>query len=210
MIETRRSIEKDNRKKEIMKKLLIVCALIMVSAVWHQAHAQQVALKTNLLYGAVTLTPNLGLEVGLGKRTSLDLRAGYNPWNLKGSSDNNKKLVHLLAQPEFRWWTCERFNGHFFGVHGLFSHYNVGGHKIPLLFEREYRYEGYAYGGGISYGYHLMLSPRWGVEFNVGAGYARLDYDKFACEKCGDKLASASKDYFGPTKAGITLVFIIK
>ncbi len=171
----------------------------------------KVALKTNLLYGGATLTPNLGIEIGLGKKTTLDISAGYNPWNLNGENNDNKKLVHYLIQPEFRWWLCERFNGHFFGVHGLFSHYNIAGHDIPLIdFEKQFRYEGYAYGGGVSYGYHWMLSKHWGLEFTIGVGAAYLKYDKYDCARCRDKIGTESKTYFGPTKAGINLVFIIK
>ena len=47
--------------------------------------AQDIAIKTNILYGALTYTPNLSLEVGIGKRSTLDLSGGYNPWNLNGT-----------------------------------------------------------------------------------------------------------------------------
>lgn len=43
------------------------------------SYAQKVAVKTNLLYDATT-TMNLGLEIGLGKKWSLDLSGNYNPW----------------------------------------------------------------------------------------------------------------------------------
>lgn len=185
--------------------LMLVCLGSIASA-----RAQQVAVKTNLLYGAGTLTPNLGVEIGLGKRTTLDLRGSYNPWNLKGSETDNKKLVHWIVQPEFRYWLCQKFNGHFFGVHALYAQYNVGGHDVPMLFDKEFRYEGNAIGGGISYGYHLMLGKRWGAEFNAGVGVAAMKYDKYDCPKCGDKVGTFDKTYFGPTKAGITLIYLIK
>lgn len=168
------------------------------------------AVKTNLLYGAAALAPNLGVEIGLGKRTSLDLWGSYNPWNLDGTEGDNKKLVHWIVKPEFRYWLCERFNGHFFGAHAFYWQYNVSGHDIPLLFDKPYRYEGNAYGAGLSYGYHWMIGKRWGVEFNVGGGVAFMRYDKYDCEKCGDKLGTFDKTYIGPTSAGIKLIFIIK
>jgi hypothetical protein len=55
-----------------------------------------------------------------------------------------------------------------------------------------------------------VLGNRWGLEATVGVGYAYLDYDKYPCAKCGRKIGSASEHYFGPTKAGITLIFMIK
>ncbi len=168
------------------------------------------AVKTNLLYGAATLTPNLTVEVGLGQRTSLQLTGSYNPWNLKGTLENDKKLVHMIIKPEFRYWLCERYNGHFFGADLIFSHYNVSTHDIPMLFKKEHRYEGFAYGAGITYGYHLMLGKRWGLEFAIGAGALRLDYDKYDCNACDRNAVPEKKTYFGPTNAAINLVFLIK
>ncbi len=168
------------------------------------------AIKTNLLYGAATLTPNLTVEVGLGHRTSLQLSGSYNPWNLKGTVENDKKMVHAIIKPEFRYWLCERYNGHFLGADLIFSRYNVSTHDIPLLFKKEHRYEGIAYGAGITYGYHLMLGKRWGLEFAIGAGVVRLDYDRYSCATCDKDATPAKKTYFGPTNAAINLVFLIK
>lgn len=192
------------------KKLFLVIAIVGISTA---AFSQKIALKTNLLYGAYTYTPNLGIEMGVNKRSTLDFGVGYNPWNLKGNELDNKKLVHWLAQIEYRYWLCQKFSGHFFGLHALGSQFNIGGHELPLLFEKNskhYRYEGYGYGGGISYGYQFYLSKRWSLEANIGVGYARLNYDKYDCVKCGSKLDSEKKNYIGPTKAGISLIYIIK
>jgi len=168
------------------------------------------SIKTNLLYGLATLTPNLGIEIGLTPKTSLDLSVGWNPFNRKGSEESNKKLMHLLIKPEFRYWLCERSNGHFFGIHPFYVDYNISERKVPLLFEKEYRYEGDAFGIGVSYGYHWMLNKHWGIEFNAGIGAAFLKYSKFNCEKCSDKIGDFKKKYFGPTSLGIKLVYILK
>jgi hypothetical protein len=168
------------------------------------------AVKTNLLYGAAALAPNLRGEWGLGNRTTLEAGVSYNGWNLKGSTENNKKLVHGMALTEFRYWFCERFFGHFLGVHTFGGFYNVSGHDIPTLFEREFRYEGYTVGAGVSWGYLLPLSARWNLEFNLGAGVAYLNYTKWGCNKCDAKEGDFQKIYLGPTRAGISLEFIIK
>ena len=76
---------------------------------------------------------------------------------------------------------------------------------------KDYRYEGYAFGGGISYGYQWPISKRLNLELSIGAGYARLLYDKFNCVKCGEKLESDVKDnYFGITKGAVSLIYFIK
>lgn len=32
-----------------------------------------------------------------------------------------------------------------------------------------------------------FLGIRWSIEANLGIGYARLHYDKYKCQKCGEK-----------------------
>jgi hypothetical protein len=195
-----------------MQRKTFFILLILISIVPY-LRAQDISIKANLLYGAYTYTPNLSLEVGLGRRSTLDLSGGYNPWNLNGTAENNKKLVHWLGEIEYRYWLCQRFTGHFFGIHALGTQYNIAKQELPLLFEKgskEYRYEGYGYGGGISYGYNFFLGIRWSLEANIGIGYARLHYDKYKCYKCGEKVGTENRNYFGPTKAGISLIYYIK
>ncbi|MBF0647871.1 DUF3575 domain-containing protein [Dysgonomonas sp. GY75] len=170
--------------------------------------APRLAVKTNLLYDATT-TLNLGLEVRLKNRYTLDLSVNYNPFTYSG----NRKLKHILVQPELRYWSCEPFYGHFIGVHALYANYNTGNIKLPLdIFPglETGRYRGNLYGAGISYGYHWMLSPRWNLEATIGVGYVYTDYDRYECKTCGKLLDSGNKHYFGPTKAGISFIYIIK
>ena len=58
-----------------MKKLILFGAAISISVA---ISPQDVALRNNLLYDANT-TLNLALEIGLGKKTTLDLYGGFNP-----------------------------------------------------------------------------------------------------------------------------------
>jgi Protein of unknown function (DUF3575). len=192
-----------------MKKLFILCVLFNISiAVIAQNERSiyynpTVALKTNLLYWATT-TPNLGLEIGLSKKITLDISGNYNPW----SFSDNKKVKHWLVQPELRYWTCERFNGHFFGLHGHYAQFNFS--CIKPLGMKGHRYEGDLYGAGLSYGYHWILNKRWSVEATIGVGWAHVDYDKYSCNECSAKIKSDNKNYFGPTKVGINLIYVIK
>ena len=45
----------------------------------NEAYLPKFAIKTNALYWA-TSTPNLGFEVGLAKKLTLDISGNYNPW----------------------------------------------------------------------------------------------------------------------------------
>ena len=173
------------------------------------SYAQKAAVKTNLLYDA-TSTLNLGVEFGLARRWTLDVSGNYNPWTFS----ENRKMKHWLVQPEVRWWSCTRFSGHFVGLHALGGGYNWGG-MLPWGIRpgaglRGHRYQGWLAGAGVSYGYHWVLGNRWGLEATVGVGYAYLDYDKYPCAKCGRRIGSETQHYFGPTKAGVTLIFMIK
>ena len=140
----------------------------------------------------------------------MEISGGNNRWNLNGNQNDNKKFVHWIIKPEFRYWTCERFTGHFFGLHAFYGQYNIGGWNVALLFEEAFRYEGSVYGAGISYGYHLPLSKHWGVEFNIGAGVAQLSYIKKDCIKCGSQVGDYNMTYFGPTALGLKIVYMIK
>lgn len=219
-----------------VRKIIIFCVLTLTpvgisaqesSAALRRSAAEQAALqngglrpmrfavKANFLYGLGTLTPNIGFEIGLGRRSTLDITGGYNWWNMDGTDTDNRKLGHWIIEPEYRRWLCERFYGHFFGVHLLGGMYNIAEHRIPLLFgeknSEDYRYDGWIAGVGISYGYHLMLGRLWNLEFTVGVGYARMQYDRYEHFRCGELIeGNAGRNYFGPTKAGVTLIFLIK
>jgi hypothetical protein len=133
----------------------------------------------------------------------------YNPWSFSG----NKKLKHFLIQPELRYWSCEPFNGHFWGIHAGYARYNIGGIKLPFFPEQKLettRYQGNLYGVGLSYGYQWILSPRWNFEATIGLGYAYLDYTAYKCQSCGNELYNKDKHYLGPTKMGLSLIYIIK
>ncbi len=191
-----------------MKKL-ILGALLAIFWGAGTVRAQDVAVKTNLLYWATT-TPNLSLEIGLGERTTLELTGAYNPWTL--NKESNKKIKHWLVMPEFRYWFCERFNGHFVGLHPGYTFYNLSGVQIPFYGRstKDHRYQGWAAGIGVSYGYSWVLGKRWNLEATLGIGYAYTNFDRYECATCGKFKGKEHTHYFGPTKAGISLIYIIK
>lgn len=164
---------------------------------------QHITIKSNLLYWATT-TPNMGFEFRLGKKLSVDLWGAYNAWEF----NNDMSLKHYLVQPELRYWPCQTFEGHFFGLHGHYGHFNIGNIPfIPGLEETNYR--GELYGGGLTWGYHWVIGRHWGLEAFIGAGYAYMEYDKYVCYDCTEVIATYRRHYFGPTRAGVSLIFFI-
>ena len=189
-----------------MKKLLFF--VLSLSALIGKTSAQEIGIKTNLLYWA-SASPNLGVEIGLGKQTTLDISAGFNPFSFSG----DKQWKHWLIQPEFRWWTCERFNGHFLAAHLVGGGFNIGNlSSFPFSIWdglKDYRYKGHAFGGGIGYGYAWMLGKHWNLEAEVGVGYAHAWYDQYSYAEQGAKsLSNGNKNYWGITKLAISFVYL--
>lgn len=185
-----------------MKKMLLFLFGLLLSG--SASRAQQMVVKSNLLYDATT-TLNLGFEWGLSEKVTLDISGNYNPWRF-----GDFRLKHGLIQPEFRYWREEKFKGHFFGLHGLYARYNVGG----LFFNdnmRHNRYQGHLFGVGLAYGYTWQLkNPRWRMEASIGLGYARLSDKKYPCADCGEMIRKEARNYFGPTKAAVSIIYIIR
>jgi hypothetical protein len=187
---------------EKRKLLLIVCMFASTLS-----FGQVVGIKTNAVMDA-TKVINLGTEIGLAKKTTLDLYANYNPF--KESRYKMHKM--LMFQPEIRHWFCDRFNGSFVGFHLHGGVYQFADVKMPfglMDFLKDSRYKGYFYGGGVSYGYQWILGKHWNLEGNIGVGYARIHYKKYPCAECGEELDNGWYNYFGPTKAAISLIYFI-
>jgi len=178
------------------------------SQIGSRMYLPKAAVKINLLYLGTT-TPNIAVEFGLAKKWTLDIVGGINVWNL---NERKGGIRHWLIQPEVRYWFCQRFEKHFIGLHGIGGQYQISDIDLAPLGNdlTGIRYDGWAAGAGISYGYHLPMGKRWAWEFTVGAGYIYLDYNKYNCGECDNKIGHETKHYFGPTKAGVSLIFMIR
>jgi len=192
-----------------MKRNAYIFMLLLALGYSSLLPAQVLALKTNLAADAVS-SPNVGLELKLGTRLTLDLSGHYSPFY---SKESLHRWRHWLVQPELRIWGCEPFFSRFWGFHLLVGEYNISDRHLPFgLYRgtRSGRYEGFVAGAGISYGYQWILSPHWGVEAELGAGYVRAGYHHYRCAHCGEERARGHKDYLGPTKVAISLVYLLK
>lgn len=204
----------------LMKKYLII-VLLLVFAFPSISNAQKAGLKTNALYWA-TSTPNLGLEVGMGDRFSFYLEGGYNPWTLDSNIEVNRKLKHFLVSPEVRYWFCESFNGHFMGINANYTQFNLSAIPVPEMFyalnepagltgsKDNVRNQGWAAGAGITYGYQWILGKRWNLEATVGLGYWYTVYDQFENRKCGLFQETFERHLIGPTRCGLSFIYLLK
>lgn len=172
-----------------------------------------IALKTNLLYDAATWL-NFAVEVPIARRFSI-LYEHHCPWWV---TDSNKLCLEFLSfGGEFRWWFSPRFRtgssamvqrdalvGHFLGVYGM-------GGKFDLQARHTGCYQGEFFSVGLTYGYSMPLCKRLNIEFSISAGYARIPHRHYIPSDdwellIRDRSKSGTWNYFGPTKAEISLV----
>lgn len=161
-----------------MKKLLL--ALVAVVAFANVSNAQ-VAIKTNLLYWGVGAA-NGGLEIGLAPKWTIDLNGygflwGYDRFEADG----------WFANGEVRYYLCEKFNGHHFGVYGGYNHldkvllntrlFKVLGKEAANGYINRENARGFSV--GVSWGYYLKMNYHWAFDFNVGLGIMRYKFDSY-------------------------------
>lgn len=205
--------------KPIMKILKrIALSLCMLTAALC-IQAQTAAVKTNLL-GWASTTLNVGAELGVGPKSTVQLFASLNPWEF-----GDTRLRFWNIEPEYRYWFCEKFNGHFVGIHALGGEYNLKNVKVPLTNLPDLRnenkgrhIEGWYAGAGITYGYQWMLSHHWNLEASIGVGYAYSPYKYFGrcdrlLDKDGNTLPNGTKKsgtchYVGPTKLAVSIMYV--
>ncbi|ERI81356.1 hypothetical protein HMPREF1981_03258, partial [Bacteroides pyogenes F0041] len=75
-------------------------------------------------------------------------------------------------------------------------------------FGHRYRYEGTAWGGGISAGWVHPLSRRWNLEFELGGGIVWADWERFQCVHCGKRVDKGKGVRLVPTRTAINLVYL--
>lgn len=198
------------KRTDITRRSLFFLLTFFLLFLTRDVKAQSFGVKTNLPVDVLS-TLNVGVEMKMSPKWTLDISGNLNTWGATAE----KRWKHWLVQPELRYWLCDVYSRHFFGVHLLYGAFNFGGLENNVTFLgtdfsvlSEMRYQGYAYGGGLSYGYAFMLGKHWNLEPEIGFGYLFFDYEKFNCAGCGRKVGEGTHHYVGPTKAAINLIYL--
>lgn len=182
-----------------------------------EKHRTVAALKTNLLYDAVTAV-NFGIEVPINRHFSVQYQQHTPWWAGKG---NRFCLQFLTFGGEFRWWfkpetlpgTFQRkerdaLMGHFLGL-------NAWGGDGDIQIGRNFGcYQFDFWSVGLTYGYAMPIGRHLNIEFSVSAGYASIPYQHYIPTDDWSYLIKDNNNagrlhYFGPTKAEISLVWPI-
>ena len=162
------------------------------------------AVKTNLLYDAA-LVPNVGLEFYLGKGWSVcgdwmyawwSKDAKHRYWRVYGGELEVRKYFGRKAAEK-------PLQGHHLGVYaqGLTYDFETGGKGYLSDF---------GYGVGVEYGYSLPVAKRLNIDFGLGVGYSGGKYKVYDPEDgCYVYKETKKRRWFGPTKAEISLVWLL-
>lgn len=173
-------------------------------------HRYIFSLRSNLL---VPLT-NIGIVVPLGRHLSVG-GDWYTPWFWHDWA-NSWCFEFQAANVELRWWLSpfvydgwkgNSFTGHSFGLSAFGGHYD---------FESQYSgFQGEVYGVQVDYSYSFYLKRHLRLDLSFGLGYARLPWRVYDVYVPGGKLLRPvpieenTRNWFGPTKAAVSLVIPI-
>jgi len=156
-------------------------------------------VRTNLLYDAFLL-PTLGVEWRATPSVGIKLDGGYT----FGGSEHGRVQKIWLLNPEVRWYLLDtkRF---YVGASANFGEYNIYRGMVGGIFSNDTGYQGGFWGAGVTVGYRLPLNRALSLDFNLGLGYTRSEYDSFNMidRTRVYRAKSQTKNLWGPTQAGV-------
>ncbi|MBR6346916.1 MAG: DUF3575 domain-containing protein [Bacteroidales bacterium] len=170
-----------------------------------------IALKTNLLYDAVTAL-NFEVEVPIADRWSVMVEDVFPWWETGNKYCFQMWEMGIEGRFWFRRWNpvgTEKLRGFFAGVYGMSS-------KYDFQWDRDINYQGEYWSAGVSGGYCMPIGKhkKLHLEFSLAAGFLHTDYRHYMPTDeydrlIRDKYKVGKVSYFGPTKAKISLVWPI-
>ena len=155
----------------------------------------EISLRANLLRWA-TLTPDLGVEWRICPSWGIAVNSSWTSWSW---SDKDRRYALWEVAPEVRYYMGEKKAWY------LGAMFKTGQFNYKLS---ETGKQGDLMGGGITAGYQLRLNKALALDFNLGLGYLNADYEKYeVIDGVRVRRGNETKDWWGPTNAGVTLVW---
>lgn len=171
------------------------------------------ALKTNMLFDILAV-PNISAEFYLGKNLSVVANWMYGWWK----TDRTHRYWRIYGGDlAMRWWFGSKahekpLTGHHLGVYGgvLTYDFEWGGRGYMGGLPGHPLWSRYNHYFGVEYGYSLPVSRRLNIDFTLGLGYLGGEYREYIpIDKCYVWQATKYRHWYGPTKAEISLVWLI-
>ena len=177
----------------------------------HDPFPATLAVRTNLLYD-LALIPNVGAELYVGGRWTIGADVFFTwlsnekrNWCWQGYGGYltiRRYFGRVSHRSPFR---SQLLSGHHLGIYALGLTYDVewGG--------RGYQADKFGFGGGLEYGYSLPIGRRLNLDFSLGVGFQDGEYKTY--DPIDDHYvwqSTSKRHWFGPTKAEISLKWLIK
>ncbi len=168
-------------------------------------------VKTNIPLW-LTGSPNIGFEYTLSRQFTVNGEALWMPYAFKKHEEVFRVLQGTLEMRYYvdpkNFYTNDSWDGFYVGAYAMYGNFNIG--LLKSNNQQSYRRQGWGVSGGITTGYKLAFGTRWALDFNIGLGFAHLQYNKyylggeykdFPLEK------KRTRSWIGPTKIGIHLAY---
>ena len=155
------------------------------------------ALRANLLRWA-TLSPDLGIEWRISPSVGIVVNSSYTSWSWNGKE---RRFGLWEVAPEVRWYLGKQKRGY------IGAMYKAGSFNYKFT---ETGRQGDIMGGGLTGGYMLRLNDAFSLDFGLGIGYLRADFDEYVViDNVRVRSGKGSKNWWGPVHAGVTLVWTL-
>jgi hypothetical protein len=179
----------------------LAASLILIIFFAAPSYSQKISLATNGLGYVNFLTINAEMGIALDRNWSVSVSGKYNPFTYNKGMDNQLQNKQLTVSAGARFWPFYVFSGFFYEAKMQYSRYNQGGIINKLT------REGDALGLGINFGYSLLVTSWFNIEFGLGVWSGGEKFVKYACPRCGRIIDSGKKFFISPNDAMINMVF---
>lgn len=167
------------------------------------AQRTKIGLSTNALGWANYGTANLEIGVGLAQHFSVHAGARYNPWEFSSKEGLSIRNNQTSAFVGAKWWPWYVFSGWWVGGKVQYSDFARTGIWRPALEEAT------RIGGGVSFGYTLMVHQNLNLEFGAGVwGGANTSYNLYCCPEHKVIRKSGKGGFFGLDDISVSLMYI--
>lgn len=191
--------------RRILTLILILAAIISsFQMVAQEKRKTSFALSTDVVDWANFGTINMEAGFSVHQHFSVQAGAKYNPWTFKthklGLPLYNKQTT---AYAGVRYWPWYVFSGWWVGAQMQYTGYSETGiwrHALDT---------GKAFGGGLSFGYTLMLTENLNLEFGAGlwAG-RRFDHTLYCCPECMKVRESGPGNFVALNDVSISVMYV--
>ena len=190
--------------KRFLIIILLLFAVIPEFRMTGQERKTSVALSTDLVDWAYLGTANLEAGVSVHRHFSLQAGAKFNPWSFKTPGlELDLYNKQTTAYAGFRYWPWYVYSGWWVGAQAQYSGYSETGvwrHALDT---------GKAIGAGLSFGYTLMLSENFNLEFGAGVwGGRRFQHTLYCCPDCMKVRQSGPENFVALNDISVSVMYV--